>query len=87
MMEKKKVNARWEFSASLVTLVHRALIVGVPSPPSAVVHTLDDVSEPLLPLVIPLDHEVGQVRDERASEPSRTSGEVDELLVLGPFRL
>lgn len=68
-----------ELPTPLLPLFH-ALLVAVCRRPA-----FDDVSIPLLALVIKLDGEIGQVGHHGAPETTGASGEVDELLVLRPL--
>ena len=70
-----------EISTSLFTLVHAFFRL------LSSVRALNNVPIPLLPFIIELDHEVGEVWDHGPSEPTRPSRKVDQLFVLRPFRL
>ena len=75
-----------EFPSPFITLIHHPHILSFPSLGTRVCYTLDHMPVALLALVVPLDHEVREVGDERTTEASWTGGEIDELFVLGPFR-
>jgi hypothetical protein len=75
----------WKLSSAFVSLIDRSHVLPIPLLCAAIAHSLDDMPVALFAFVVPLDHKVWQVRDERATEPAGSGGEIDKLLVLRPF--
>lgn len=75
------------FGRPFVALLDDPLVVLPECTSGPFLRPLDNVPVPLLPLVIPVDHKVGQVRDQAPSKPTRTIGKVDQFSVLRPLGL
>lgn len=76
-LDHKKVNIPGKLPSTLIALVDRAHVFPIALLRARVRHTLDNVSVAFLALVVPLDHEVRQVRHERPAESTGSGGEVD----------